>query len=107
MLLELTSAGSGKAVVLGAPVVLGGAPLGLELAVLLQPREGWEQRSRVDLEVVATERCQPLRDPIAVHRLAGEDRQDHQIQRSLRDIELLHAHSFRPTRGATMLAPLL
>src|SRR5262245_59145272 len=72
MLLELPLAGGCEAVVLGAPVVLSAAPFGFELAVLLEAVERGKQRSRVDAELIVTERGQPLRDAVAVHRLAGE-----------------------------------
>ena len=48
MLLELPAAGGREAVVLGAAIVLGGAPFRFQLAVLLQTVERREQRSRVD-----------------------------------------------------------
>src|SRR5262249_46046904 len=86
---ELPPAGGGEAVVLGAPAVFGIAPFGLQLAVPLPPVERRKQGSRIDLEVGAAEGLKPLRDPIPVDRLTGEDREDHQVERTLRDVELV------------------
>ena len=64
--------------------------VGLQLAVLLQRVQGGEQRTRIDMELIVTERGEPLRDAVAVHRLASGNRQNHQVERALGNIELLH-----------------
>jgi len=43
------------------------------------------------MEVIVAESGQTLRDAVAVQRLARENRQDHQIECALRDVQLLHA----------------
>src|SRR5262245_12391029 len=90
MLLELPSSRGRKAVVLGASVVLSGSPFRLQLAVLFQTVQRREQRSRIDAELILAEDIQSLRDAVAVHRLARENRQDHQVERALGNVELLH-----------------
>ena len=54
MFLELSAAGRGKSVILGAAIVFGGLPLGLELPVLLQPVQRAEQRAWINVELVVT-----------------------------------------------------
>src|SRR5262245_17932948 len=90
MLFELPSPGSREAVVLGASVILSASPFRLQLAVLLQTVQRREQRSRIDPELILAEDGEPLRDAVAVHRLAREDRQDHQVERALGNVQLLH-----------------
>src|SRR5262245_53951609 len=48
--LELFAAGAGEGVILGAAVVLGGPPLGLDPALLLHAVEGGVERTLVDLQ---------------------------------------------------------
>src|SRR6188508_3153348 len=107
MLLELPAARRGEAVELGLAVVVAGAPLGLELAILLEAIQQREQRAGVDAERIAAERGELLRHAVAVQRLARQDGEDHQLERALRHVELvgrLHARSFRsPTRAPTIL----
>src|SRR5262245_45825217 len=90
MPLEFATSGGREPVILGAAAVLGRPPLRLELAVFLQTVERREQRSRIDLKVIVAEDRESLRDAIAVQRLTGEDRQDHQVERALGNIQLLH-----------------
>src|SRR6185295_595015 len=92
MLLELAPAGGGEPVVLGAAAVLRGPPVGFQLTVFFQAVQRWKQRARVDPELIVAEDGEPLRDPVAVHRLAGKDRQ---VERALGDVELVHRRSFR------------
>src|SRR4051812_12916791 len=101
MLFQLLPSGRGEPVVLGLAIVLGWPPLGLEPAVLLEAIQRRKQRSWVDLEVVAAERGQLLRDAVPVHRFARKDGEDHQIESPLRHIQLVHAHSFRSPNGTT------
>src|SRR5262245_31621742 len=90
MSLELATSGGREPVILGAAAVLGGPPLRLELAVFLQAVERREQRSGIDLKVIVAEGGEPLRDAVAVQRLTSQDRENHQIERALGDVQLLH-----------------
>src|SRR4029079_1280375 len=90
MCAELWFARRGEPVVLRLAIVVRGSPLGFQLAVLLEAIERWKERARVDLEIVVAERRQALSDAVAVQRLPGENREDHQIERALRDIEFFH-----------------
>src|SRR5262245_36343430 len=90
MVFELSSPRGRQAVVLGASVILSGSPFRLQLAVLLQTVQRREQRSRIDPELILAEDGESMRDSVAVHRLAREDRQNHQIERALGNIQLLH-----------------
>src|SRR6185295_20133484 len=92
MLLELAPAGGGEPIVLGAAAVLRRPPLGFQLAVFFQAVQRRKQRARIDPELIVAEDGEPLRDPVAVHRLAGKDRQ---VERALGDVELVHRRSFR------------
>ena len=82
--------GGREPVILGVAIVLAGAPLRLQLAVLLETVERREQRPGIDLKVAVTEDGEPLRDAVAVHRLTGEDPENHQVEHALRDVQLLH-----------------
>ena len=62
MLFELLAAGGGQPVVLGSPFVLGGAPFGFQLAVLFETVQRREERSWIDLELIAAEHRESLRD---------------------------------------------
>src|SRR5687768_18305002 len=93
MVFELPPAGGREAVVLGVAVVLAGAPLRFQLAVLLETVERREQRPGIDLEVAVTENGDALRDAIAVQRLTAEDPENHQVQHALRNVQLLHSAS--------------
>src|SRR5262249_55814774 len=66
---ELPPAPVREDVVLGAPAVLGRAPLALHEAAALEPAEGREQRAGVHPEDVAARLLDPGRDPEAVHGL--------------------------------------
>src|ERR1700750_1252043 len=90
MLLELFPTGGRDLVILSGPVVLRGLPLRLQLAVLLEAIQRWKQRSGIHLELSVTQHRESLRDPVAVHRLTREDGENHQIERALRDVELVH-----------------
>ena len=89
MLLELSAAGCRQRVVLGVPVVLAGTPLRFQLAVLFQAVERREQRTGIDPEMIVTERGQSLRQAVAVQGLAREDCKNHQLERPLRDVDLV------------------
>jgi hypothetical protein len=91
MLFELLPPRRGQSVVLGVTVVLGRLPLSLELSILFEPVERREQGSRIHLKMSPTQLRESLRDSVAVHRLAREDRQDHEVERALRNVELIHA----------------
>src|SRR5207237_317934 len=70
-------------------------------AVLLETVQRREQRSRIDAELIATKYGESLRDPVTVHRLASEHRENHQIERALGNVELLHiAPLGNPDEGA-------
>ena len=89
MALKLPPAGGSQPVVPGAPIVLSWPPLGFQLAVLLEAVQRWEQRAWIDVEVIVTERGKSLRNAVTVHRFTSEDGQNHQVERSLRNVELL------------------
>src|SRR5262245_54349019 len=98
MQFELSPAGGRQFVILGVPIVLARRPFTLHLAILLETVERREKRSRIHLERVVAQSGQFLGDSIAVHWLPAEDRQDHQIERALGNIQLFHGCSFRATR---------
>src|SRR5204863_9544316 len=87
MLFELPSPRGRQAVVFGASVILSGSPIRLQLAVLLQTVQRREQRSRIDPELILAQDGKSLRDAVAVHRLAREDRQNHQVERALGNVQ--------------------
>src|SRR4029453_16841212 len=107
MLLELPLPVRGQAVVLRLAIVVRRAPFGFQLAVLLEAVERRKERTRIHLKTVVAERGEAQRDAVAMHGLAGEDGQDHQIERALRDVQLLHLSlsdrlSFRSPIGTTL-----
>ena len=89
VLLELSAAGCRQRVVLGVPVVLAGPPLSFQLAVLFEAVERREQGTGIDPEMIVTERGQSLRQAVAVQGLAREDCKNHQLERPLRDVDLV------------------
>ena len=90
MMFKLPPTSSRETVVLGPAIVLRGPPLRLQLAVLLQTVQRGKERPWIDVELIVTEDRKPLRDAVPVHRLAREDRQDHQVEGALGDVQLLH-----------------
>src|SRR4029453_5690682 len=86
MLFELLSARGRQLVVLRVTIVLARAPLGLELAIVLQGIEGRAGQARSSRQTGGSERRESLRGPITVHGFSREDREDHEIQRALRNV---------------------
>jgi hypothetical protein len=103
VLLELPAAGRRQRVVLGIAVVFARAPFRLQFAILFEPIQRWKQRAGIDLKVIVAERSEPPGDAVAVHRFAGKDREDHQVKRSLRNVELVQSIRVTPGHG---VAPL-
>ena len=83
---ELLSAGSRQRVDLRFTAGVGGGPRGLQPALLLQPVQRRVQRALRDLQHVAADLANALRDAPAVHRLERERLEDEQIQRALNEI---------------------
>src|SRR6185436_1062588 len=70
-------------------VVFTRPPFGLQLAVLLEAIERRKERARVDAEVVVAEDGEALRDAVPVQRFARQDGENHEVERSLGNVELL------------------
>src|ERR1041384_7782480 len=66
---ELFASGGGEGVELGAAVVLGRAPLGVEQAAILEAVQRGVEGALVDLEDAARDLLDALADPPAVHGL--------------------------------------
>src|SRR5262245_15262793 len=74
-------------VVLGAAVVVGGAPLRLDPAAALEAMERRVQRALLDVEGRAGDLVEAFRDSPAVLRLEGHGLQDEEVECALRKIE--------------------
>src|SRR5687768_9936397 len=80
--------GARELVVLRPPPVLGGAPLALDPPLLLEPLEGRVERALADVQRVARELLDPLRDGPPVHGLERQRLEDQQVQRAADDVGL-------------------
>src|SRR5262249_51954727 len=98
VLFQLSSAGCRQFVIFGVTVIFGRSPFRLELSILLKAVKRREERARIHLECVAAKGPQVLRDSVTVQGLAAENRQDHQFQRALWDVQLIHWFSFSAPR---------
>src|SRR5215210_4140360 len=90
--LELFSAGASERVEPRAARVLRLAPLGVEPSGALQPLQGGEEGSGVDLEHSARDLFDAAGDAEAVHGLKTEGLEDEHVERALDDVgvELFH-----------------
>jgi hypothetical protein len=83
---EGLAAAVGEEVVLGAAIVLGGTPLGLDAGGAFEAGEGGEERAGVDAEDAVADLLDPQGDAIAVHGLEGEGFEDQHFECSLNEI---------------------
>src|ERR1035437_1329119 len=92
---ELPPTLPGKAVELGAAIVVGLSPLGVEHAVALEPLKRQEQRSGIDPKDTARMLLDAARNAEAVHRLQAQCLEDEHVQGALDDIGRYvgHVHS--------------
>jgi len=101
---QLFPARLGEDVVLGAPVIRGGAPVGFDEALPLQAAEGGKQRAGVDLENAAADLLDAQADAIAVQWLQRQGLQDEHVERALNQLSRFGRHastvSSRRSRGA-------
>src|SRR4029078_7959813 len=78
---ELFAPGPRELVEAGAPVVLGGAPLGADPPLLLEPEERGGWRDLVHLQKVLGDLLDPARDAVAVHRTERVERlEDYEVE---------------------------
>ena len=77
------SAAVGEEVVLGAAIVFGGTPLGLDAAGALEASEGGEEGAGVDAEDAVAGLLDAEGDAVAVHGLKGEGFEDQHFEGSL------------------------
>jgi hypothetical protein len=82
---EALAAFSSETVELGAAIVLGEAPLGVDDAVQLESMKGWIERPFFDAQDFVGNLLDPLRDAPTVHRSAGEGFQDQHVQSALNE----------------------
>src|SRR4051794_31130052 len=85
---ELLSARLGEAIELRTPVVFGITPGGFDPALLLETVERGVKRSLRNLQHVARDLLQPLRDAPAVHVAGREGSEDEQIEGTLEKVGL-------------------
>src|SRR5207248_726245 len=69
----------GKAVVTRAAIVLGGLPVALDPAAMLESLEGWVERALIDLEAALGDLLDAESDSPPVHGLQGERFQDEEV----------------------------
>jgi len=91
--LEGLSAAVGEEVILGAAIVFGGAPLGLDAAGALEASEGGEERAGVDAEDAVADLLDAEGDAVAVHGLEREGFEDEHFEGSLDEVAGFWGHS--------------
>src|SRR5689334_9357889 len=79
------SSGRGELVVLGASSLLAHAPLGGDPALLLELMEGGIQRALADVQLIAGQETDLLRDGPAVHGLELDGAQDEKAEGALEE----------------------
>ena len=84
--LETGVAARCQVVKLGAPVVFGGPPLGLDEAPMLEPLEGGVEGALVHVEHALRQLLDPLADAPAVHRLQAQGLEDQEVQGAAQDL---------------------
>ena len=95
-------------VVLGAPVVLGDAPLAADQTVALEAAQGREERPGVDLEHALADLLEADADAVAVHRLQRQRLQDQHVQGALHQRRLVVGHrGSMGGRGDPAAAPFI
>src|SRR5207249_2989334 len=88
--LDLPAAGARQPVELGLAVVLGDAPLRIDIAFLLELHELGIERAVIEREAIAARLLDAPRDAVAVQRPEALERfQDHQRERALPDVGLV------------------
>src|SRR5690606_35874631 len=93
---QRAASGGGELVVLGPPVLVGGAPLAVDPPLLLEPLERGVERSLAHPQRLLRELLQALADGPAVHRLQRERLQDQQVESAAHDV-------VRGGRGAALV----
>ena len=86
LLAQRASSGGGEPVVLRAPAVLGGAPLRVDPASLLQPDERRVDGALAYLQRVLGELLDAVGESPSVHRRERERLEDEQVERALQDL---------------------
>ena len=86
--LELLAARLGQGVEPRPPVVLRRAPFSRDPALMLEAVERGIERALRDLQDIAGDLLNPLRDRPAVHRAGGQRPKNEQVQRALKQIGL-------------------
>src|ERR1019366_7365988 len=89
----LPSAG-GEFVVLGAPIVVGDAPVRGNPAAPLQTMQRGIKRSLLDTQHVTGNLLDTHGDPPAMLRLQRQGLQDEQVERALRQVDWYRRHCF-------------
>src|SRR5215218_6569246 len=83
---ELAASGGGEAIVLGATIVLRGAPGGAEPAGFFHAVERWEERAWLHLERAAGDLFDTSRDAEPVQLAKGERLEDQKVERALEEV---------------------
>src|SRR4249920_2838863 len=96
--LELLATAARQRIELGFPVVLRGAPLGLDRALALEAMQRRIERSLLHAQRILRDLLDAIGDGPAVLRLERERLEDQEIERSLRQIDLRRlGHSASPS----------
>src|SRR5687768_12460791 len=86
LLSQRPPSGGGEPVVLGAAAVLGGAPLRVDPAALLEPDEGGVDGTLAYLERVLRELLDAVSETPSVHRRERERLENEQVEGALQDL---------------------
>src|ERR1700687_1776246 len=89
---ELFAPSRSQLVVLGAAVVLGGAPVGLDPAASLKAMQGRIERALLNLHDVTRNLLQALGNGPAVARAESESFQNEEIESALRKLDAFRGH---------------
>src|SRR5438270_2497491 len=92
---ELPLPGFRQLVELCLPVVFRRSPLRVDPAAILEAVERRIERALIDLQHVARDLLDPLRDAPAVHRLERERLENQHVERALQDVVRLDGHRKR------------
>jgi hypothetical protein len=86
---ELLAPGAGQLIILGAPVILRCAPLSLDKAAPLQAVQRGIERTLLDFYRILRDLLNPLRNGPSVAWAWSESVENQEVQRTLREIELI------------------
>src|ERR1700733_8469916 len=89
---ELLVSALGQLEVLGAAIVVGGAPARFDPAAALEPMKGSIERSMLDTEDLAGDTLDVLRDGPALLRAQGNLAEDERVERALRKTDTRNRH---------------